>query len=196
MRPTLALLLVLGIVLGPVYYAYCLLFTGETTQHIKLTERANRWVTVDGSILRYANGLAYKPVALQLAPHMNRVSLRLQLSLPEQHTRTAAAELRYQASLLQLEHTVMQRPVTVKISAGQSREVDIGPLEIPYPAEYLFVLEEIGTPVQIPTLSLELMEKIEVPSRPVVWSGMALLMLAAIISLRDMLAALRKQTPY
>lgn len=191
MRPAIPFLLVLGILLGPVYYAYCLLFSGETTQTIDMTERASRWVTPDGSILRFSKGLAYKPVVLALNPDMNRIALRLNFTFADGNNALTPVELQYQATLVQLDHTVLERPMLLRVTRAGTQTTDIGPLEIPYPAEYLFLLEQAGEPKLVPTLSLELVEKIETPVRPIVWSGLALLIIAAIIAIRDAVRAVR-----
>ena len=191
MRPTISLLLVVGILLGPVYYAYCLLFSGNTTQTIEMTERASRWVTADGIILRFANGQAYEPVALALSPDMNRVVLRLSFTFADGGATKSPLELQYQATLVQLDHTVLERPMLLRIARAGTQTQDIGPLEIPYPAEYLFLLEEAGEPELVPALSLELIENIETPVRSIVWTGLGLLMIAAFIALRDAVRAVR-----
>lgn len=193
MRPAIPLLLVVGILLGPVYYAYCLLFSGETTQTIEMTERASRWVTGDGTILRFANGQAYKPLALALSPDMNRVVLRLNFTFPQSSSARSAIEIQYQATLVQLDHTVLERPMLLRVARAGTQTRDIGPLEIPYPAEYLFLLEEAGEPELVPALSLELIEHIETPIRSIVWTGLALLMIAAFIALRDAVRAVRSR---
>ncbi len=185
MRPTIALLLVFGLLLGPVYYGYCLLFSGRAMQTIEMTERASRWVTADGSILRFSNGLAYKPVALTLTPDMNRVALRLHFTITDGNNARTPIELRYQATLVQLDHTVLERPMLLRVTRARTQTMDIGPLEITYPAEYLFLLEEAGKPEIVPALSLELIERVDTPVRPVVWTGLALLIIAAIISVHD-----------
>ena len=193
MRPAVLLLLVVGILLGPVYYAYCLLFSGKTTQTIEMTERASRWVTADGIILRFGNGQAYKPVALALSPDMNRVALRLSFTFADGSTARSPPELQYQATLLQLDHTVLERPMLLRVARAGTQTQDIGPLEIPYPAEYLFLLEEAGEPELVPTLSLELIEHIVTPVRSIVWTGLGLLMIAAFIALRDAVRAVRSR---
>jgi hypothetical protein len=191
MRPAIPILLVVGILLGPVYYAYCLLLSGQKIQTIEMTERASRWVTPDGSILRFTNGLAYKPVALALRPDMNRVALRLNFTFSGGSTKGSPIELHYQATLVQLDHTVLERPLFLRVTRAGTQSTDIGPLEIPYPAEYLFLLEEAGNPELVPVLSLEVIEKIETPVRAFVWTGLALLIIAAIIAMRDAVRAMR-----
>jgi hypothetical protein len=193
MRPAIPLLLVIGILLGPVYYAYCLLFSGNTAQAIEMTERASRWVTADGSILRFANGQAYKPVALALTPDMSRVVLRLSFTFADDSATNFPLELQYQATLVQLDHTVLERPMLLRVARAGTQTQDIGPLAILYPAEYLFLLEEAGEPELVPTLSLELIEHIETPVRSIVWTGLGLLMIAASIAIRDAVRALRSR---
>jgi hypothetical protein len=195
MRPAIALLLMVGLLLGPGYYAYCLFFSGHTTQLMEMKERASRWVTADGSILRFPDGVAYKPVVLTLTPEMNRVVLRLRFSFEDSVTNEAGSELRYQASLAQFDHTILERPIVVKSRRSGTRTVDIGPMEIPYPADYLFVLEETGTTQPIPTLSLEVVEKVETANKTATWTGLILLIVAALVTVRDLVMAARGQRP-
>lgn len=191
MRPAIPVLIVVGILLGPVYYAYCLLFSGNVVQTISMTERASRWVTDDGSILRFPNGLAYKPVPVTLRPDMNRVSLRLNFSFADGNNARTPVELRFQATLMQLDHTVLERPMLLRVTRAGTQTMDVGPLEIPYPAEYLFLLEEVGTSNLVASVTLEVIEKIETPVRPIVWGGLAMLFIAAMIAIRDAVHAVR-----
>ena len=196
MRPAIPLLLVLGILLGPVYYAYCLFLTGETAQTIKLSERAARWTTADGSILRFSNGLAYKPVPLALAPSMNRVTFRLVFTFDEIADAHRGKTLEYQASLVELDHTVVERPLSVDVVSSRAQTVDVGPLQILYPAEYLFLLVEAGDVDPVPQVELVILEKIQTPARSIIWTGMGLLIFALIFNVRDAIrAASKRGTP-
>ena len=193
MRPAIPLLLVLGILLGPVYYAYCLFLTGESAQTVKMTERAARWTTADGSILRFSNGLAYKPVVLALTPKMNRVTLRLSFAFNEMTQPQQGKELAYQASLVELDHTVVERPLRVEVDASRIQTVDVGPLQILYPADYLFLLVEAGDFNTVPQVELVVLKNIQTPARSIIWTGMALLIVALIVSLRDTVRAATKR---
>lgn len=193
MRPAIPLLLVLGILLGPVYYAYCLFLTGESAQTVTMTERAARWTTADGSILRFSNGLAYKPVPLALTPEMNRVSLRLNFAFDEISQAQHGSELTYQASLVELDHTVVERPLRVDVDGSRIETVDIGPLQILYPADYLFLLVEAGDFDTVPQVELVVLEGVETPARSIIWTGMALLIVAFVVSLRDTVRAAAKR---
>ncbi len=191
MRPAIALLLMVGLLLGPAYYAYCLFLSGSTSQTVEMTERASRWVMPDGSILRFANGVAYKPVVLTLTPEMNEVALRLRFSFSDGANAEAGTDLQYQASLAQFDHTILERPIVVGARRSGTQTVDVGPMEIPYPADYVFVLEEIGNPHTVPSLSLDVVEKVEPPNRTIVWTGLVLLIVAALVTVRDLVMAAR-----
>lgn len=195
MRPAIALLLMVGLLIGPGYYAYCLFLSGRTSQTIEMTERASRWVTPDGSILRFADGVAYKPVVLALTPEMNRVALRLRFSFGDDANTRAGTELQYQASLAQFDHTILERPIIVDARRSGTQTVDVGPMEIPYPADYLFVLEEIGDMSTVPSISLDVVGNVEVPNRTIMWTGLVLLIVAALVTVRDLVMAARDRRP-
>ncbi len=195
MRPPVALLLVLGILLGPVYYGYCLLLSGKKVQTIEMTERAARWTTADGSILRFSNGLAYRPIPLMLRPEMNRVTLRVNFTFDDGAPAQGVEKLNYQASLAQFDHTILQRPIEVRADRSGTRSVDVGPMQIPYPAEYTFVLAEEGEVSRAPIVSLDVVEKVEAPAKSIIWTGMALLIAAFIFALRDTVRAATRRHP-
>jgi len=186
MKPRVVLLMVLGIILGPVYYGYCVYFSGRGGETIAMSDRAERWVAPDGAILRFTGGLGYKPVSLALAPEMNRVSLRLGFELPAQ---SQAVELQYQATLFEREHALLQRPIRVALAPGRAQSADIGPLEIPYAGDYLFVLEEVGRFTAVPGVSLLVVGKVQAPNMPVVWTGLTLLVVALVIQLHALWTA-------
>jgi hypothetical protein len=194
MKPPVALLLVLGVILGPVYYGYCLLFSGKVAQSRALTERADRWITPDGAILRFHGGLGYKPVLLELHPDMNLVTLRLRFSSGQARRDDDTTKLQYQASLLERDHTVLQRSIAIELRPGKSHDFDIGPVEIPYPAQYLVLLEEAGKPAAIPEVTLQVVEKVEKPNMPVAWTGVVLLVVAFVFQLHALWSS-RRATP-
>ncbi len=185
-RLTVALLLILGLILGPLYYAYCLLFSGEKVQTIEMAQRATtRWIDADGSILRFTNGMAYKPVLLALKPEMNRITLRLHFTFGSDTVATPAERLNYQVSLAEFDHTILQRTIQVRPDRSRTQTVDIGPIEIPYPAEYRFVLSEAGELRQAPSLTLDVLQKVQTPVRSIIWAGIGLLIAALIFRLVD-----------
>lgn len=195
MRPPIALLLVLGVLLGPAYYAYCVLLSGHITQTIEMTERASRWTIADGSILRFSNGLAYKPVSLLLTPDMNSVMFRLDFAFKDEGGNPATDKLRYQVSLAESGHTVLEHPIRVKAASSGTQTVDVGPLQVPYAADYMFLLVEVGDIATTPKVSVKVLEKAQTPMMSVVWTGMGLLIAALIFSLRDAIRAAIRRGP-
>lgn len=189
MRPAIALLLVLGIVLGPSYYAYCILYSGHIAQTVEMTERAARWTTADGSILRFSNGLAYKPVALLLTPDMNGVLFRLDFTFGAGVENQSTGVVKYQVSLAESGQTRLERPIQIEPASTGTHSVDVGPLQIPYAADYLFLLAELGDVAMVPKVSLKVLEEVQTPVMSIVWTGMGLLIAALIFSLRDVIRA-------
>ena len=196
MRPTVILLLVLGVFLGPAYYAYCLLVSGHSARTIAMTDRASRWTMADGSILRFSNGLAYKPVTLLLTPEMNSVTLRLKFDFEKNTAASPTGTLKYEASLAESDQTVLERPIEFDAADSGTQTVDIGPLQVPYAADYMFLLVEIGQVGVSAKVDLEVIEKMQTPVMSIVWTGMGLLIAALIFSLRDVIRiATRQGTP-
>lgn len=192
-RPAILILMLLGILLGPAYYAYCVLFSGQVAQTIGFSERASRWTTADGSILRFTNGLAYKPVSLFLSPGMNAVVLRMHFDFDEYAIQESAGELKYQMYLSESDHTILERVASIAPARAGTQTVDFGPLEIPYAGDYEFVLSEVGERANAPGLTMDVIEKARVPIMNVVWVGMGMMIVALIISVRDLIrAAIRR----
>jgi hypothetical protein len=163
------LLIVLGLILGPGYYAYCEHLSGENLQRITVTERADRWTLPDGSIQRFPRGLAYRPVELTLAPDRNRLRLRLTFEFPD---RGDGPPVEYLATLFDQDYPVIEQPLTVR--AAGSASATIRTFEVPGPGTYLFLLEEIGAPRSGATVTVQLRGHIERLVRPLVWFGCAL----------------------
>jgi hypothetical protein len=193
MRPTVVLLLVLGIVLGPGYYAYCMLISGHTIRTIAMTERATRWTTADGSILRFSNGLAYKPVSLLLTPEMNSVMFRLDFNLEGGAAAQPKGSLQYQASLADFDQTILEHPIQLQSSDSTTQTVDVGPLDIPYAADYMFLLVETGKVATPAKVHLSVIENMKTPVMSIVWTGMGLVIAALIFSLRDVIRVATRQ---
>ena len=71
------MLLMVGLLLGPGYYIVAKYLSGEPGRTFTLTERAARWTLADGTILHFTRGQAYRPVAIDLDPNMNRIGFEL-----------------------------------------------------------------------------------------------------------------------
>ena len=182
MRPQVLLLLVLGLLIGPGYFAFCAYLSGRPGQTYALTERGNRWTMPDGSILRLRGGMAYKPVPLELTPESNGYRLRFSFNVTQADASDATNE--YQVSLLQGDTGIAER--SLKVRGRGKVEVALDPLQIFYPGGYVLVLEEVGTPpLAVSGVSLQVDTSVEKPKMWIAWSGLALLVLGVGVLLYD-----------
>ncbi len=190
MKPQALLLIVLGLLIGPGYYAFCEHVSGRSGQNYALTERGNRWPLPDGSILRLRGGLAYKPLPLELTPESNDYRLRFSFNVTQADATDATNH--YQVSLLQGDTGVAERSIEVK---GRGNVVvALNPLQIFYPGSYLLVLEEVGTPpLMVSGVSLQIDTGVEKPEMWIAWSGLALLVFGVGILVRDAIVQARKR---
>ena len=191
MNPQALLLIVLGLLIGPGYYAFCEHVSGRPGQNYALTERGNRWPLPDGSILRLRGGLAYKPVPLELTPESNSYRLRFSFNVTQADA-AADATNNYQVSLLQGDTGVAERSIQVKGRGNVT--VAPAPLQIFYPGSYLLVLEELGTPpLAVSGVSLQIDTGVEKPKMWIAWSGLVLLAFGAGLLVRDAIMQARKR---
>jgi hypothetical protein len=173
-RPALVLI-VLGLLLGPGYYAFCEYISGEEAGRYELQDRADRWTLPDGSIQRFSGHLAYRPVILDLTPERN--DIRLQLTF-HAGLDSAAAENHYQATLFDLDQPVLQREVQVSLSAGKSASATVATVPVRQPSDHIFLLEEVGPQKAAVThVTLLVSQNVErlVPS--LAWTGIGMLVL-------------------
>jgi hypothetical protein len=191
-KPQALLLIVLGLLIGPGYYAFCEHVSGRPGQNYALTERGNRWPLPDGSILRLRGGLAYKPLPLELTPESNGYRLRFTFNVTQADSAAPDATNNYQVSLLQGDTGVAERSIQVK---GQGNvAVALAPLQIFYPGSYLLVLEEVGTPpLPVAGVSLQIDTGVEKPKMWIAWSGLVLLVFGVGILVRDAIMQAHKR---
>ena len=166
-----ALLIVLGLILGPGYYAYCEYLSGEPLQDLVVSERADRWILPDGAIQRFRSGLAYRPVQIDLEPRLNRVRLGLTFEFP---SAGEAGQVEYLATLLYGEHPLLEEALQVRPAGKVS--VMLRTFEVPAPDTYVLLLEEVGPPHPGAVVTVRLRGKIESLFRPLAWLGVALLL--------------------
>jgi len=170
------LLLMLGLLLGPVYYLYAEFSSGQPGETFTLSERAARWTLPDGTILHFVRGQAYRPLTLKLDPQMNRIAFRLTFQGAAAEPGAPQASDEYRLSLMQADQPVFQRAFAVKLSSGANSSVDVGRLELYYPGAYEFLLEEAGTPrIPVSQVTVQVRQNIETVFAPLVWGGVAML---------------------
>jgi hypothetical protein len=181
-KPATLLLIVLGAIFGPVYFAYSEYLSGETAETHRLTERADRWELPDGAILRFRGGLGYRPVALDLTPELNLYRFRFIFDAARIESSPKDAGNDYQVSVLEGDAGIFER--SFRAVGNGAISVALDPMEIPYPGSYVLLLEEAGTP-QLHVATLEVRTKVEKMRTWLVWSGLALLTLGGVIIIRD-----------
>lgn len=192
MKPQVLLLIVLGLILGPAYYAYCEYLSGETAEIYTLGERANRWELPDGAILRFRSGMGYKPLPIELDPESNHYRFRFTFRMAASESASVDAVNHYQVSLLQGDLGVFERTFQVRGSGAVSVALD--PMRIPYRDNYVLLIEEIGAPpLAVAGVTLEVRRKVEELQAWLAWSGVVLMVLGAAIAVRDVVIQLPKR---
>jgi hypothetical protein len=190
-KPRALLLIVLGLLIGPGYFAFCEHLSGRPGQTFALTERGSRWQLPDGSILRLRGGLAYKPLPLELDPGSNGYRLHFKFNVVQADSAPADAANDYQVSLLQGDTGIVERSIRVKGRGNVS--VTLDPLQIFYPGSYLLVLEEVGPPaLAVAGVMLQIDSGVEKPKMWVAWSGLVLLAFGAGILVVDWIGQTRR----
>jgi hypothetical protein len=141
---------------------------------LELSGRADRWALPDGSIQRFRSGLAYRPTTLGLHPERNGVRLTLAFDMPaEGHPGVN----RYQATLFDLDHPLLQRELAVEVRPGASASARVGTVQVHTPGWHLFLLEELRAPALTPArVVLTVREEVEHALMPLVWAGIAMLL--------------------
>ena len=170
------LLLMLGLLLGPVYYLFAEYSSGQPGETFTLSERAARWTLPDGTILHFMRGQAYRPLTLKLDPRMNRIAFRLTFQAAVEEPRASRGSDEYRLSLIQADQPVFQRAFVVDLSPGANASVDVGRLELYYPGAYELLVEEAGTPrIPVSQVTVQVRQNIETVFAPLVWVGIAML---------------------
>jgi len=114
-------------------------------------------------------------VEVQLAPEMNPVGLQLVFEAASGARQGEGAD-DYQATLLQADQAILQRPVQVLLQPGEKKTINAGTLDVYYPGAYLFVLEAPAAPhVPLSQVILNVRQHMQVPLMPLVWLGVAMI---------------------
>jgi hypothetical protein len=169
-----ALMLAIGLMLGPAYFIITTYIVGDPGPTFVLTERGQRWSLPDGAILRFARGQAYRPIEMELTPEMNRIGLQLVFEAAA-GSRQGDGPDDYQATLLQSDQAILQRPLQLQLEPGEKKTVNAGTLEVYYPGAYIFVLEAPAAPhVVLSQVTLDIRQHVQTTWMPLVWLGVAL----------------------
>jgi hypothetical protein len=185
------LLIVLGFILGPAYFAYCEYLSGTNAETHVLTERASRWTLDDGTILRLRSGMGYKPLTIALDPELNRYRLRLTFEMAPRESATIEKN-KYQVSVLEGDLGLFER--SFEIAGTGSVRVTLDPMEALYVGNFVLLLEEIGTPpLPVSKVTLQVRNRVEKPLMWMAWSGVVMFAFGLGIVIRDLISGKLKR---
>ena len=125
MRGPAALLILLGVLFGPAYWLFWERLSGSEGPSFELTEHGQRWTLPDGTILHFAKGQAYRPVAVALDPDMNRIGIRLSFESDGGTSGVPGAD-DYELTLLQGDQPILRRSLRITGKPGSSVTADAG----------------------------------------------------------------------
>jgi hypothetical protein len=174
------LLILVGLMLGPGYYAWAAFFSGGKVAEHRLGEKGARWTLPSGDVMRFSNANAFKPVELELDPAMNTVGLALVFEVVGDVRVEPVRANAYQALLLGQGAPLVEKQVA--ISRGANPGPDqlwselVATVDVPSAGTYTFVLAETKPPeLPLTGISLQVRRNVVRARMEVVWSGVALL---------------------
>jgi hypothetical protein len=183
-KPQAALLIVLGLLLGPGYLAFCRYVSGGPSQTFEFAERRDRWELPDGTILRFRSGMGFKPLALEMHPDSNLYRFKLKLDVDPGVSAKGVNE--YQLTLLQGDTSIFNRSVRIESAGNANGSFD--PVEIHYPGSYSILLEEVGKPaLTVSKVILEVETGAEKPQMWLAWSGLVMILVGIAFQVREYL---------
>jgi hypothetical protein len=174
------LLILVGLVLGPGYYAWATFASGSKVVEQRLGEKGGRWTLPSGDVMRFSKANAFKPVELALDPAMNTVGLVLVFEVVGDVRMEPVRSNAYQALLLADGTSVVEKQVTIgrgtELGPDQRRSELVATVDVPAPGTYTFVLEESAPPeLPLAGITLEVRRHVVRARMEVVWLGVALL---------------------
>jgi hypothetical protein len=173
------ILLVLGLLLGPAYYAFCERLSGEEIGRYDLGGPASRWTVPDGTIQRFSGHGAFQPLLLDLNPERN--DFRVTATFHAAPGATAGTN-RYLATLALADYPVFQREIDVALEPGTSRSIVVANFPVHRQGTHLLTIEEAGTAATaVPQVTVTVLQNVKPLVRPLAWSGFAMLLLGSIL---------------
>lgn len=185
MRIAAAILLVLGLLLGPGYHLYGQHLNGRETLRVELTERAERWTMPDGTIQRFPGRRAYRPVSLPLHPDRNLAVIALTFHMASENGPQSESNV-YLATLFDMDRPALQHEISVDAAPGKEQRVMLPAQLVRSPLTHLFVLEELNeAPRPVSRITLVLREQAEPFVERLVTFGIGLLIAGVLLLVHD-----------
>jgi len=174
----LILIFFIGLLTGPLYQAYCVFLSGKTIDAFTLKETRARWQLDDGSIFRITQGVSYQPQLIALTPQQSPVTINItcsERSCPRSqnlHAIFSDGEIALANSRIQLDGQII----------GLRRST-VGPINIPYPGHFQFVLET-KSPSSLSSWDVTIKKNVTAPNQLVLWVGYILLCASPVLQLK------------
>jgi hypothetical protein len=175
--------IIVGLLLGPGYYAFCRYFSGQDSATIELKERSDRFVLLDGSIQRFRSGLGFRPAPLELHPERNEIRLSLRFQLPA-GAAPADATNRYLLTVLDGDYPIVQRELSVPAKPDSNPTVVLPAFATRSPLDHLLILEELGKPgLPGDRVIVTVRENVAPLIATYLWSGVTMLLVGGVLYL-------------
>lgn len=183
-RLALALIL-MGVVLGPGYYALTAFFSGSKMLEQRLGEKGSRFTLGSGDVLHFSSANAFQPVEVDLDPAMNTVGLALVFDVVgDVHMEPVRANV-YRAMLISNGTPLLEKAVTLSRGTSQGpdqqRWEEVATLDVPAAGKYVFVLQEAKTPeLPVNGITLEVRRNVARVRMEFVWAGVMLIVVGVL----------------
>ena len=167
-------LFVVGILLGPAYHLYCFAFSGEVLSTMMLDQKSDRWILNDGSIFRISRGISYQPLEISLSPTDNDLFVKFSCI-------SARCEQLHGTTLSLSTGTTFVFNENIKVSSlWPFSPLSMGPISIPYPEKFMFLIESAANTPNAPPLQLSIKKNVTSPSYLLLWIGYGFTLLPSI----------------
>jgi len=184
--PILAIMVVTGVVLGPVYLFYCITFGGSQVGTYTIAGAASKWPLSDGKVHAFPSGRAARPIALDLNPAMNPIRLNWVGTVYGPRA-PGVVYNQYRASLLLRGRTVLATPFSVEPGdkPGASHNwFTIAVVNLQEAGRYDLVIEQTSPgDIGVGSMEVEIRRNALTPVEPVLWVGWGLLATGVVLFL-------------
>lgn len=182
-RFALALIL-MGIVLGPGYFALTTFFSGSQVLVQRLGDKGARFALRSGDVLHFSNANAFQPVEVDLAPALNTVGLALAFEIVGDVRVEPVRSSVYRAMLLANGTPLLQKEVTLSRGTeqgpDQQRWEQVATVDVPAAGRYVFVLQEMKSELPVSAVTLQVRRNVARPRMEFVWSGVMLMVVGVL----------------
>jgi hypothetical protein len=185
MRRFAIALMLMGLVLGPGYYALTAFFSGSEVLEQRFGEKGARFTLSAGDVLTFSGANAFRPVEIELDPVMNTIGFVLVFDMVgDTHVEPVRGNA-YRALLLANGAPLFEKAVTVsrgtELGPNQLRSERVATLNVSAAGKYVFVLQETkASELPLAGITLQVRRNVAHTRMGLVWSGVVLLVAGVI----------------